>query len=438
MKIDVIVPQMGESVTEATILKWHKNVGDQIEKDETLLEISTDKVDTEIPSPASGLLAEITAKNGDVVPVKTVIAVIETAAAAPAKSAPAKAATEATSQEAKVAPPSPPPAAAPPKPPGASPLAQNVAQQKSVTAEELSQIPGSGAQGRITKSDVVAYVEQREKAAGPPAAQTAQAPAAASPVEQPASGGEGVSPMASPTSVEFGEYDTVVVPMDHIRKRIAEHMVRSKATSPHTYTVAEADVYNLARWRERNQSAFLSRAGFKLSFTPCFLEAAAKALQQFPYVNASIEGENIILKRRINIGCAVALENAGLLVPVIQNADQLSVTGLARALHDLASRARSRKLLPQETQNGTFTVTNPGTFGNIIGFPIINQPQAAILSLGAIKKQPVVVNDMIAIREMVYLTLSYDHRLIDGSTAGRFMQFIVKYLENWEIEREVF
>ena len=240
-------------------------------------------------------------------------------------------------------------------------------------------------------------------------------------------------------TVNYGDEGVKIEPMDNMRKLIADHMVRSKATSPHVYSTAECDVTNIALWRKKNQKEFLEGEGFKLSFTPFFLEAAVKALIEFPYVNASIEGDNIVLKKNVNLGCAVALGNTGLIVPVIKNADVLSLTGIARGLNDIATRARNKQLKPDEIQGGTFTVTNPGVFGNIIGNPIINQPQVAILSLGAIKKRPVVVNDTsIAIRDIVYLTLSYDHRLVDGSLAGQFLAYITKYLENWDMDRPIF
>ena len=272
----------------------------------------------------------------------------------------------------------------------------------------------------MTKADVLHYIETRGQGGQAPARpQAAKREAAPAP------------------RIDYGPDGTRTEPFDNMRKRIAEHMVRSKATSPHVYSTAEVDVTNISKWRAQKQAAFQGREGFKLSFTPFFLEAVVKGLIQFPYINASVDGESIVLKKTINLGCAVALGTTGLIVPVIKGADQLNFVGIARALNDLATRARNKKLAPDEIQGGTFTVTNPGIFGNIMGCPIINQPQLAILGVGAIKKRPVVIDDMIAIRDIVYLTLSYDHRVIDGSMSGMFLQFITNYLEKWDPAREL-
>ncbi|MFN8391031.1 MAG: dihydrolipoamide acetyltransferase family protein [Bdellovibrionota bacterium] len=439
MKTEMMMPQMGESIAEATILKWLKGVGDSVEKDETILEISTDKVDSEIPAPASGVIVELVAKQGDTVPVKSVIAIIETDASAAksagSKAAPAKAAPEPAKPAAKAAAPEPKKAAPEPVPAVEgdeqygdrfySPLVKSLAQQHGLSASELAQIQGSGAQGRVNKTDVLSYIESRGRGTG---VASPAAPRAASPLPP---------PTARP---EFDQSGVRVEPFDKMRKIIAEHMVRSKATSPHVYSMAEVDVTNIALYREANQKTFLGREGFKLSFTPFFLEAIIKALIQFPRVNASVEGDNLILKKHVNLGCAVALGQGGtegLIVPVIKNADQLNLTGIASALNDLAQRARNKKLAPDDIQGGTFTVTNPGIFGNIMGCPIINQPQLAILGIGAIKKRVMVVNDMIAIRDMVYLTLTYDHRVIDGALGGQFLSFVTKYLESWDMNRAI-
>ena len=426
MKIEMVMPQMGESITEATILKWHKSVGEEVKQDETIVEISTDKVDSEIPSPATGVLAELLVEEGSTVPVKSVIAIIQTD----------KAAGDAAPQAATTSPePKSPPAPAEPAPPVAqsssqvpsragerflSPLVRSLAAQHGLSTEELANIAGSGAQGRLTKQDVLSYLESRSQSPAPAASPS---PAAQMPAPAP--------------RPDYNTDGIKVEPMDRMRVLIAEHMVRSKATSPHVYSVAEVDVTNIALWRKQKQSAFVGREGFKLSFTPFFLEATTKALLHFPHMNSSVDGNNVILKRDINLGCAVALGNTGLIVPVIKNASTLNLIGFARSLNDLAARARSKKLVPDETQGGTFTITNLGVFGNIIGCPIINQPQSAILGIGAIKKRPVVVNDMIAIRDIVYLTLSYDHRIIDGSLGGQFLQFMTKYLEGWNMNREL-
>jgi 2-oxoglutarate dehydrogenase E2 component (dihydrolipoamide succinyltransferase) len=438
MKTEMVMPQMGESIAEATILKWLKGIGDVVEKDETILEISTDKVDSEIPAPASGTIVEIIANEGDTVAVKSVIAIIDSEGGA--------AAPQANSQAAAT----PAPTSAAPAPTSGSvsdanddrfysPLVRSIAKQHGLASSELSSIPGTGTNGRVTKDDLMKYLENRSSSSSTPApsapvsSPTPSAPSAPAVASTP-------TPAAAPPRPQYGNDGVEVVPMDKMRKLIAEHMVRSKHTSPHVYSVAEVDVSNIAKWRKANQSAFVAREGFKLSFTPFFLEAAIKSLVQYPGVNASIDGDNIILKRAVNLGCAVALGKGGmegLIVPVIKNAESLNISGIARSLNDLAQRARDKKLKPDDVQGGTFTVTNPGIFGNIFGCPIINQPQAAILALGAIKKRPVVVGDAIAIREIVYLTLSYDHRIIDGSLAGHFLSHMTKYLENWDMNRSV-
>lgn len=425
---------MGESIAEATVLKWLKTVGESVKKDETILEISTDKVDSEIPSPADGVLAEIVAQEGDTVEVKTVIAYIETDASQ-AQSAPATNGTQQAAPAEKSEAPQAPAAAAASttSQPAASgdrfysPLVRSLAAQHQISPEELASIAGTGEGGRVTKNDVLAFLEGRS---APQAAPQVPAPQAA-PQAAPAAA---KAPAPRPN---FDDKGIRVEPMDRMRKLIANHMVMSKATSPHVYSVAEVDVTNIALCRKKNQKEFMAREGFKLSFTPFFLEATVKALVEHPYVNSSVEGDNIILKRDVNLGCAVALGTTGLIVPVIKNADQLSFSGIARQLTDLAARARSKKLKPEDTQGGTFTVTNPGIFGNIIGCPIINQPQVAILAVCAIKKRPVVVNDAIAIRDICYLTLSYDHRIVDGSLSGHFLSYITKYLENWDPERKL-
>ncbi len=442
MKVEMMMPQMGESIAEATILKWLKGVGDSVQKDETILEISTDKVDSEIPAPASGIIVELVAKQGETVAVKSVIAIIETAAGsaagaptgATAKAAePAVAAPSAkTEKKVEAAAPAPTESEELPSHVGdrfLSPLVRSLATQHGLSAGDLSQIPGSGAQGRVTKNDVLDYVGGRApSAASAPTTTSSSAPAKAAPAAS-----------AAP-SVQYGADGIKVEPFDRMRKIIAEHMVRSKATSPHVYSMAEVDVTNIAKWREMRQKEFLGREGFKISFTPFFLEAVVQGLMHYPRINASIENESLILKRAINLGCAVAMGkdgSDGLIVPVIKNADQLNLVGIARSLNELANKARNKKLAPDDIQGGTFTVTNPGTFGNIMGCPIINQPQLGILGIGAIKKRVMVVDNMIAIRDMVYLTMSYDHRVIDGALAGSFLSFVTKYLEGWDMDRGV-
>jgi len=427
------MPQMGESIAEATISKWRKKPGEAVQKDEVILEISTDKVDSEIPAPAAGTLSEVLFKEGDVVPVKTKIATIDTAAGA-AAAAPAAAANGASTNGAhKAAPvsePAPAPKAAPAKAAaphaepeeGArfySPLVKGLAEKHGVSLAELDSVQGSGQGGRLTKEDFLKYVETRGSAPAAPKA----APAAARPSAPEVPAGD------------WGADGTRVVMMDGMRQAIADHMVRSKHTSPHVYSIQEVDVTNIANWRAKHKGAFEKSEGFSLSFTPFFLEATARALEAFPFVNASVDGKKIIVKKHVNLGCAVALGNTGLIVPVIKRAEEKNLVGLARSLNDLAQRARNKKLVPDDVAGGTFTVTNPGVFGTIIGTPIINQPQVAILCLGAIKKRPVVIDDMIAIRQMCYLTLSYDHRIVDGSLGGQFLAFIRDYLENWDQNR---
>jgi 2-oxoglutarate dehydrogenase dihydrolipoamide succinyltransferase (E2 component) len=441
MKVEMLMPQMGESIAEATISKWRKKPGDSVQKDEVILEISTDKVDSEIPAPAAGVLAELLFNEGDVVPVKTKIAVIDTAGNGAAVAA-ATNGNGAHKHEAPTPPPlaaaaTPAPIAAPKAAPAApaeeggryySPLVKSLAEQHGIALSELNSISGSGQGGRVTKEDFLKYVETR----------SSRAPAAPAPAAPSAPSAPSARPAPSPTPSTPGAWSpegTQVVVMDAMRQAIADHMVRSKQTSPHVYSIQEVDVTNIANWRAKNKSAFEKAEGFGLSFTPFFLEATVKALEAFPYVNASVEGKKIILKKHINLGCAVALGNTGLIVPVIKKAEEKNLVGIARSLNDLALRARNKKLVPDDVAGGTFTVTNPGVFGTIIGTPIINQPQVAILCLGAIKKRPVVIDDMIAIRQICYLTLSYDHRIVDGSLGGQFLAFIRDYLENWDMNR---
>lgn len=424
MKVEMLMPQMGESIAEATISKWLKGPGETVAKDEVILEISTDKVDSEIPSPAAGVLSEILFNEGDVVPVKTKIAVIDTEGTASSAD---------TSSEATVVEEAPTATtqagATPQREPSQeyggersySPLVKSLAEKEGVSIQELDSITGSGVNGRVRKEDLLGYLESRSaKPATPPTT-----PQAKSTAPKTTSAGD----------TSWGEDGSQVVMMDAMRQAIADHMVRSKHTSPHVYSIQEVDVTNIARWRAKYKGAFKKSEGFNLSFTPFFLEATVKALEAFPYVNSSIDGKKVILKKHVNLGCAVALGNTGLIVPVIKKAEEKNLTGIARSLNDLALRARNKKLVPDDVSGGTFTVTNPGVFGTIIGTPIINQPQVAILCLGAIKKRPVVIDDMIAIREICYLTLSYDHRIVDGSLGGQFLAFIRDYLENWDMER---
>lgn len=443
MKIDMLMPQMGESITEATISRWLKQPGDAVQKDELILEISTDKVDSEIPAPESGVLVEILFKEGDIVPVREKIAVIDTEASASASTANTQGvAAQAPTAQTQTSSSAEPATAAVSRPEGdqeapsgavISPLVKNLAASNNIPISEIAALKGSGAGGRFTKSDFYEYLAKRTQSNQPSKA-TVTAPATTPTTSAPA------KPDIKRDGPQVGEWapdGTMIVPMDRMRQAIADHMVRSKHTSPHVYSVQEVDVTRIAQWRAKHKGAFSKSEGFNLSFTPFFLEAAVRALLKFPVVNSSVQDKSIIMKRHINLGCAVALGNTGLIVPVIKRAEELTLKGLARGLNDLAGRARDKKLLPDDVAGGTFTVTNPGIFGTMIGTPIINQPQVAILCLGAIKKRPVVIDDMIAIRDMCYLTLSYDHRVIDGSTGGMFLAEIRDYLENWDLTQSL-
>lgn len=420
--IEVIMPQMGESIAEGTIVKWHKKVGDPVKKDETLLEISTDKVDSEIPSPSGGVLKKILVNENETVEVHTVIAHIESegdgeAIREPEKDAPAESAEPQPSEEKTELAPvmeKSSPEQEKPKDRFFSPLVLNIARKESVSMGELENVPGTGAGGRVTKKDILKYIEDKK------AGKAEERPVEAS---------------AAPR-VEVSRGGVEVVQMDAMRKKIAEHMVQSVKTSPHVSSVTEADMSRIYAFREKHKNAFEKREGFKLTYTPFMVDAVVKALKKYPLMNASIDGDKILMKKFINIGVAVALEN-GLIVPVIKNADEKNLTGLARAVQDLAVRARNKKLVPDEVQGGTFTITNPGIFGNLWGTPIISQPQLAILGVGVIKKRPVVIDDMIAIKPMVYISMSYDHRLIDGALGGMFLQTVVRNLENFDDKQSI-
>jgi pyruvate dehydrogenase E2 component (dihydrolipoamide acetyltransferase) len=449
MAVDVIMPQMGESIFEGTITKWLKKAGDKIERDEPLFEISTDKVDAEIPSPSAGVLKEIKVGEGQTVPIQTVVAVIEASdgasssapAAAPAKPATATPAPpSAAAKSAAPAPSAPAPAAQQPQaaaPSGekvrSSPLVRKIARENNI---DVSQVPGTGAGGRVSKSDILSAVQ----GGGAPAAAASASPVSAAPTAPPArpagvppaSGGASASAVlenAVPREkMYFGHYE--VQPMSVMRQRIAEHMVLSKRVSPHVYSVDEADMTAIATLRAKMKNKFEETTGTKLTFMPFFVRAAVEALRAFPTVNSSVDGTNIVLHKECNIGIAVALD-WGLIVPVIKNAEEKNFLGIARTMNDLAERARAKKLKPEEVAEGTFAITNPGVFGGLFGLPVINQPNVAILGLGTIEKRPVVIDDAIAIRSMVYLTLSYDHRVVDGAVAHQFMAKLKHTLENW-------
>jgi len=446
MAVDVIMPQMGESIFEGTITKWLKKPGDKIERDEPLFEISTDKVDAEIPSPAAGVLKEIKVKEGQTVPIQTVVASIDAAGSAEASPAPAPAKAEPPKATPAPAakPEAPKPSAAPAGPPTAqptaaaasappqktdangdkirsSPLVRRMARENNI---DLSQVTGTGAGGRISKQDILAAAEG--------GSQPAPAPAPARSAAPPPAGGapaSGATPSAYPRErMYFGHYE--VQPMSNMRQKIAEHMVLSKKISPHVYSVEEVNVSGIAALRAKSKAKFEQESGTKLTFMPFFIRAAVEALRAFPTVNSSVDGTNLVLHKECNIGIAVALD-WGLIVPVIKGAEEKNFFGLARAVTDLAERARSKKLKPDEVMESTFSITNPGVFGGLMGLPVINQPNVAILGLGTIEKRPVVIDDAIAIRSMVYLTLSYDHRAVDGAIAHQFMGHVKHTLENW-------
>jgi 2-oxoglutarate dehydrogenase E2 component (dihydrolipoamide succinyltransferase) len=436
---DVVMPQMGESIVEGTLTKWLKKPGERVERDEPLFEISTDKVDTEIPSPAAGTLSEVLVEEGKTVGINTVVARIDGAGsaakpAAPVAVAPAAAppATETSVAAAAVSAPPPAPAAPVEEPPAEptgplSPLVRKMARENNI---DLSKVRGTGAGGRISKQDVEAYIAQSPVAAPPPAAvaPAAPAPKPAAPVQAP-------PPVAPPVPYQApaGQAKTRIEPMSTMRIKIAEHMVLSKRTSAHVTTVHRVDMTKVAKLREKYKGQFQSSYGFSLTYLPFIARASVAALRQFPLLNASLDGNNIVYHNEINIGIAVALEN-GLIVPVIRNADEKNILGLQRSIVDLATRARSRQLKPEEVVGGTFSITNFGSYGSLIGTPVINQPQVAIIGVGTVDKTPVVIDDAIAIRSICHLSLSFDHRLIDGALADQFMTKVKQVLEGWSEE----
>lgn len=423
--VDLVMPKMGESIMEATVLKWHKQPGDSVDMDETVLEIATDKVDSEVPSTAEGVIKEILFEENDVVPVGTVIAKIETEGGAAADTAAQPEPAAAAPEPAKPAPapqPAPQPAAAPAASAGAvgstggnrfySPLVLNIAAKEGISMSELENIPGTGAEGRVSKKDILAYVKNRQNGAQPAAA-PAQPQAAPQPAPQPQAAPK-PAPAASAPQADIASYgeNVEVIEMDRMRKLIADHMVRSKSTSPHVTSFTEADVTNIVNWRNRVKGEFQKKYGEKITFTPIFIEAIVNCIRKNPMINASVDGSRIIIKKDINIGMATALPSGNLIVPVIKNADTKNLLGLSKDVNGLANAARNNKLKPDDTQGGTFTITNVGTFGSLMGTPVINQPQVAILAVGTIKKRPMVMEtehgDVIAIRHMMYLSMSYD------------------------------
>ena len=429
-ELKVELPKMGESVAEATITTWLKSVGDKIEEDEPIVEIATDKVDSEVPSPCSGILKEALFSEGDVVQVGSIFAVIETDQNVGIEIEDDKAELSEMEVESEILKPlekeiSEQIIVANTSDRFYSPLVKSIAKKEKINQDELDQITGSGANGRVTKKDMLNYLDNK----------TNQTPI--SPIKQEKPKPQTPTVISTTSTVQNGEGE--IIEMDRMRKMIADHMVHSVHTAPHVTSFVEADVTNLVLWRNKYKKEFENREGEKLTFTPIFIEAVAKALRDFPMVNSSIDGDKIIVKSNINIGMATALPSGNLIVPVINHADQLNLVGLAKKVNDLALRARNNQLKPDEISGGTYTISNVGTFGNVMGTPIINQPQSAILALGAIRKKPAVIEsptgDMIGIRHMMFLSHSYDHRNVDGALGGQFVRKVADYLENFNVER---
>lgn len=445
--VDLVMPKMGESIMEATILKWHKNPGDHIKMDEPVLEIATDKVDSEVPSTTEGVLEEQLYQVNDVVPVGSVIARIRVGVA-----------EAATVQATTVIPPQPIKSGASYQSNHAqttnykqysaqngtngtskffSPLVLNIAASEGISMSELEHIPGTGNEGRVTKKDVLQYISTRR--GGRQDSQVGRAYTIGTQGIQ-AQDEQRLPAISQPLQTIYSG-NTEIIEMDRMRKLIAEHMVRSKHTSPHVTSFTESDVTNLVMWRERVKKEFEKRESEKLTFTPLFIEAIVRCIKKYPWLNSSLDGDKIIIKKDINIGMAAALPSGNLIVPVIKNADQLNLVGLTKQVNSLANAARTNKLRPDDTQGGTFTLTNVGTFGSLMGTPIINQPQVAIMAVGAIKKRPVVIEteqgDSIAIRHMMYISMSYDHRIIDGALGATFLNAVAKELEHFDPTREI-
>ena len=450
-QIELIMPKMGESIMEATILKWLKKEGEPIEEEESVLEIATDKVDSEVPSPVEGVLKKILFAEGDTVEVGKTIALIETEAAAGDASSngqavdmlveekevqPAISMQESVSTNINIAPQHTPAVSNVQNIPQTtanngfySPLVKNIAKQENISVQELSGIPGTGKDQRLTKKDMLAYVQNRTAA-----------PKTTSVVPQTNDTVATARKTFTPPAVSVSG-NVEIQEMDRMRRLIADHMVMSKQVSPHVTSYVEVDVSNIVKWRNKVKNPFLQREGEKLTFTPIFVEACIKALKDFPLVNASVDGYNIVIRKDINIGIATATPSGNLIVPVVKNADYLSMTGLAKSINDLANRARTNKLKPEEIQGGTFTVSNIGNLGSLMGTPIINQPQVAIIAIGMIRKIPAVVEteygDVIAIRQKMFMSLSYDHRLVDGALGSMYLKRVADYLEDFDVTREV-
>ena len=452
--VDLIMPKLGESIMEATVLKWHKQPGDTVQMDETILDIATDKVDSEVPSTAAGVIEAILFNVNDVVPIGTVIAKIRTegtvsGSAFQVSGETPKATIVEKVQEAVVVETTQPQTAnyKPQSSIGSSnrfysPLVLNIAASEGVNMIELENIPGTGNEGRVTKKDILQYVSQRKSGSAPSPSSGWESGVSNrnEPMVIPVSRVEQQQPTNNNQQITTYTGNVEIIEMDRMRKLIADHMVRSKHTSPHVTSFTEADVTNLVQWRDRIKKEFEKREGTKITFTPLFIEAIVRCIKKFPLINCSLDGNNIIIKKDINIGMATALPSGNLIVPVIKNADQLNLVGLTKQVNSLADAARNGKLRADDTTGGTFTMTNVGTFGSLMGTPIINQPQVAILAVGAIKKRPVVIEtpagDSIAIRHMMYLSMSYDHRIVDGSLGATFLTAVAKELENFKSDRE--
>ncbi|MFM1897981.1 MAG: hypothetical protein RL577_221 [Bacteroidota bacterium] len=451
------MPKMGESIAEATIIRWLKNVGERIEKDEPIVEIATDKVDSEIPSTEAGILTQQMHGEGAVVKVGEPVAMVDSEA----QSAPAPAPAVVPEPKSEPAVQSAPLAVEKAAEVVAeqmqqvqsqmqssegsrfySPLVMNIARTEGISMSELEGVPGTGKEGRVTKADIMAYLQSGRTAKSTAPAATVQSVTSESPAASPVAAPSTPSAPkpAAKVAVSLNPGDEVVE-MDRVRKLIADHMVMSKQTSPHVTSFVEADVTNLVAWRNKVKDSFKKREGENITFTPLFIEAITKAIKDFPMINVSVDGDKIIKRKDINVGMAVAQQNGNLIVPVIKNADSMNLLGITRRVNDLANRARVNKLSPDEIQGGTYTLTNVGSFGNVFGTPVINQPQVAIMAVGAIRKKPAVMEteygDVIAIRHMMYLSHSYDHRVVDGALGGMFVRRVADYLEQWDIDREV-
>jgi 2-oxoglutarate dehydrogenase E2 component (dihydrolipoamide succinyltransferase) len=425
--VEMLMPKMGESIIEGTILTWLKKEGDSIEQDESVLEVATDKVDTEVPATHGGILKKILAKEGEVIAVGAPIAVIETTSENGVVSSPAKEVDPKKEELVAIAPENTASLLSEPAPSGESlaedgrfysPLVKNIAKEEAISMAELSKIPGTGKGNRVTKEDMLAYVKSRQSSSTKPATSILQ-------------------PKAMPSMSSSDE----IIEMDRMRKMIAQRMIESKRISAHVTSFVEADMTNIVLWREKHKDAFRKKYGEGITYTPFFIEAIARAIRDFPMINISVEGESIIKKKDINIGMAVALPSGNLIVPVIRNADQLNLVGVSKKVNDLASRARNNKLTADDLAGGTYTVSNVGSFGNVMGTPIIPQPQVAIMAVGAIVKKPAVVEtptgDVIAIRHKMFLSHSYDHRIVDGALGGMFVRRVADYLEEFDLDTEL-